>query len=131
QYIRLCRLMVVRTPLHLQRQQLRRRRHQPGADPRVAVPGPVAQPQRPQRANPLRRLPHVIEVDMIDYQTIEVERDARGFATLWLNRPDRNNAFNAQMIRELTAALKGLDAEPELRFLLLRGRGRHFSAGAD
>lgn len=68
---------------------------------------------------------------MSDYQTIEVERDARGFATLWLNRPDRNNAFNAQMIRELTAALKGLDAEPELRFLLLRGRGRHFSAGAD
>jgi methylglutaconyl-CoA hydratase len=68
---------------------------------------------------------------MTDFQTIELERDPRGFATLWLNRPEKNNAFNAQVIRELTAALKTLNADTELRFLLLRGRGKHFSAGAD
>lgn len=68
---------------------------------------------------------------MTDYQTIEIEQDSRGYATLWLNRPEKNNAFNAQMIRELTAALKSLDESPDLRFLLLRGRGKHFSAGAD
>ena len=68
---------------------------------------------------------------MTDYQTIQVEQDPRGYATLWLNRPEKNNAFNAQMIRELTAALKSLDENPDLRFLLLRGRGKHFSAGAD
>lgn len=68
---------------------------------------------------------------MTDYQTIAIEHDPRGYATLWLNRPEKNNAFNAQMIRELTAALKSLDENPDLRFLLLRGRGKHFSAGAD
>ena len=31
----------------------------------------------------------------------ETLRDPRGFATLWLNRPEKNNAFNAEMIREL------------------------------
>ncbi|HBS78703.1 MAG TPA: gamma-carboxygeranoyl-CoA hydratase, partial [Pseudomonas sp.] len=36
---------------------------------------------------------------MTDFQTIELNKDARGFATLWLNRPEKNNAFNAEMIR--------------------------------
>ncbi|MCO5786602.1 gamma-carboxygeranoyl-CoA hydratase [Pseudomonas sp. G11-1] len=65
------------------------------------------------------------------FNTIELERDARGFATLWLNRPDKNNAFNAGMIQELLQALDQLQADTNLRFVLLRGRGRHFSAGAD
>jgi len=68
---------------------------------------------------------------MSDFSTIEVTRDPRGFATLWLSREDKNNAFNAQMIRELIKALDELAEDAGLRFLLLRGRGRHFSAGAD
>lgn len=68
---------------------------------------------------------------MSDFITIELEKDPRGFATLWLNRPEKNNAFNAEMISELTTAIDLIAADSSLRFLLLRGRGKHFSAGAD
>ncbi|WP_439884242.1 gamma-carboxygeranoyl-CoA hydratase [Pseudomonas syringae] len=68
---------------------------------------------------------------MTAFATIDLIDDPRGFATLWLNRPDKNNAFNAQMIRELILALDEVQSQPALRFLLVRGRGKHFSAGAD
>lgn len=68
---------------------------------------------------------------MTDFTAIQLETDPRGFATLWLNRADKNNAFNADMIRELILALDAVMADKTLRFLLLRGRGKHFSAGAD
>jgi len=68
---------------------------------------------------------------MTDFTNIQLETDPRGFATLWLNRPQKNNAFNAEMIRELTLALGIVSTNEQLRFLLLRGRGRHFCAGAD
>ncbi|OLS62868.1 gamma-carboxygeranoyl-CoA hydratase [Pseudomonas putida] len=68
---------------------------------------------------------------MTDFSTLELIKDPRGFATLWLSRADKNNAFNAEMIRELIVALDELAADTRLRFVILRGRGRHFSAGAD
>lgn len=68
---------------------------------------------------------------MTDFTTLQLEQDPRGFATLWLNRPEKNNAFNAAMIRELILALEAVASDQTLRFLLLRGRGKHFSAGAD
>ncbi|MDY7560087.1 gamma-carboxygeranoyl-CoA hydratase [Pseudomonas sp. 10B1] len=68
---------------------------------------------------------------MNDFHTLELHTDPRGFATLWLNRPDKNNAFNAQMIRELILALDDVQSDASLRFMLIRGRGKHFSAGAD
>lgn len=68
---------------------------------------------------------------MTSFKTIELEYSDNGVATLWLNRPERNNAFNAEMISELLTALDKVQAAAGLRFLLLRGRGKHFSAGAD
>lgn len=68
---------------------------------------------------------------MTDFHTVELHTDPRGFATLWLNRADKNNAFNAQMIRELIVALDDVQADTRLRFMVIRGRGKHFSAGAD
>ncbi|MDE1166174.1 MAG: gamma-carboxygeranoyl-CoA hydratase [Pseudomonas sp.] len=68
---------------------------------------------------------------MSDFATLQLHKDPRGFATLWLNREEKNNAFNAQMIRELNLAIAQLAADGSLRFVLLRGRGKHFSAGAD
>ncbi|WPP01503.1 gamma-carboxygeranoyl-CoA hydratase [Pseudomonas sp. HR96] len=65
------------------------------------------------------------------FSTLQLELDPRGFATLWLDRAETHNAFNAQMIRELIIALDQINANPALRFAILRGRGRHFSAGAD
>lgn len=68
---------------------------------------------------------------MSPFTTLELLHDPRGFATLWLNRADTHNAFNAQMIDELNTVIGQLAGDPDLRFVLLRGRGKHFSAGAD
>ncbi len=68
---------------------------------------------------------------MSDFNTVELVNDPRGFATLWLSRQEKNNAFNAEMIRELIIALDQVQADAALRFLVVRGRGKHFSAGAD
>ena len=65
---------------------------------------------------------------MSDFNTLELVTDSRGFATLWLSREAKNNAFNAQMIRELIIALDQVQGDASLRFLLLRARGKHFSA---
>ena len=52
-------------------------------------------------------------------------------ATIWMNRPDLHNAFDENLIAELTAACVALDADPDVRILVLAGRGKSFSAGAD
>jgi len=57
--------------------------------------------------------------------------DARGVATLSLNRPEIHNAFDDALIAELTAELNRLEAEPALRVIVLAANGKSFSAGAD
>lgn len=64
------------------------------------------------------------------YETLEITRDA-GVVTLWMNRPDVHNAFNEQLIAELTVACRELDADDSVRVMVLAGRGKSFSAGAD
>ena len=54
-----------------------------------------------------------------------------GVARLELNRPEKHNAFNAEMIAELTAAFTLLAEQQSLRLVILRGNGPSFSAGAD
>jgi methylglutaconyl-CoA hydratase len=64
------------------------------------------------------------------YETLAIER--RGaVATLWMDRPEVFNAFNEQLIAELAAACAELDADTSARVVVLAGRGKHFSAGAD
>jgi methylglutaconyl-CoA hydratase len=57
--------------------------------------------------------------------------DERGVATVTLNRPEVNNAYNDAMIDGLLAAMDDLGSRPQLRAVLLTGNGRHFQAGAD
>ena len=64
------------------------------------------------------------------YQTLEIETKGP-VATLWMNRPDVHNAFDETLIAELTAACKALDHDPAVRIVILAGRGKSFSAGAD
>ena len=64
------------------------------------------------------------------YETLEIQREA-GVATIWMNRPDVHNAFNAQLIADLTSACIELDADDTVRAVVLAGRGKSFSAGAD
>ncbi|MCB1560689.1 MAG: enoyl-CoA hydratase/isomerase family protein [Xanthomonadales bacterium] len=48
-----------------------------------------------------------------------------------LNRPELHNAFNAEMIAELTATLREADDDAGVRAVILSGNGKSFSAGAD
>jgi len=61
---------------------------------------------------------------------ISVER-AGPVATVWLDRPDRGNGFISAMQVELHERLAELDADPAVRAIVVTGRGRFFSTGAD
>ena len=52
-------------------------------------------------------------------------------ATITLNRPDRLNAFTATMAMELIAAFDVVDADDDVRAVVVTGAGRGFCAGAD
>jgi methylglutaconyl-CoA hydratase len=57
--------------------------------------------------------------------------DARGVATVTLNRPEVNNAYDGGLIEGLLAAMDALSGAAGLRAIVLNGNGRHFQAGAD
>jgi methylglutaconyl-CoA hydratase len=57
--------------------------------------------------------------------------DARSVATVTLNRPEVNNAYDDALIQGLWAALDALGKAPVLRAVIVKGNGRHFQAGAD
>jgi methylglutaconyl-CoA hydratase len=57
--------------------------------------------------------------------------DARGVASLVLNRPAVNNAYDHELITGLLTALDELERREQLRAVILKGNGRHFQAGAD
>lgn len=64
------------------------------------------------------------------FTTLEIEL-AGPVATIWMNRPDMHNAFDEILIAELTAACIALDDDNDVRVVVLAGRGKSFSAGAD
>jgi enoyl-CoA hydratase/3-hydroxyacyl-CoA dehydrogenase len=65
------------------------------------------------------------------YETISIQRDY-GVEWISLNRPHRLNAFNMDMIEELSTALDEAEADEEVRCIVFQGAGdRAFSAGAD
>ncbi|MDP1963759.1 MAG: enoyl-CoA hydratase-related protein [Reyranella sp.] len=63
--------------------------------------------------------------------TVLWEIDKRGVASVTLNRPEVNNAYNGDLIQGLHSAMDVLGREAGLRLVVLRGNGRHFQAGAD
>jgi enoyl-CoA hydratase/carnithine racemase len=64
------------------------------------------------------------------YQTLECKEDG-AVATIQLNRPQKKNAFNAQMRREMESLLHVLARKPEVRAVVLTGGEEIFCAGAD
>ena len=66
-----------------------------------------------------------------DYDLIDLEATEEGLVIVTLNRPDVHNAFNAELIAELTDAFKTIADQPSVRMMILRGAGPSFSAGAD
>lgn len=64
-------------------------------------------------------------------QPVLMNVDARGIATLTLNRPHRNNAYNDAMIQGLIDCVTTCQANDKVRVIVLRGNGNYFQAGAD
>ncbi|MGM0659655.1 MAG: crotonase/enoyl-CoA hydratase family protein [Pseudomonadota bacterium] len=64
-------------------------------------------------------------------ETISIETDARGVATLWLDRADKHNAMSARMIAEVHEAADALGGDDTCRVVVLAARGKTFCAGGD
>jgi methylglutaconyl-CoA hydratase len=64
-------------------------------------------------------------------EPVLVAVDRRGVATVTLDRPEVNNAYDGALIAALAGGLDRLAATPGIRLVVLRGNGRHFQAGAD
>jgi methylglutaconyl-CoA hydratase len=62
--------------------------------------------------------------------TLEIET-RNAISWIWMARPDRHNAFDEVLIAELTELLKSLDKDSSVRAIVLAGKGKSFSAGAD
>ncbi len=60
-----------------------------------------------------------------------IERDTRGIVTLTLDRTEARNALSAELVGQLTEALKSLAGDPSVRVVKLTGAGDVFCAGAD
>jgi len=69
---------------------------------------------------------------MSDPQPTTLRYDvAGGIATITLDRPDAMNAFNSAMMNELLAMFDRIDADDDVRVVIVTGAGRAFCAGAD
>jgi len=64
-------------------------------------------------------------------EAVEIEIDARGVATVTLNRPDKHNALTPDIIAGLTETAGVLGADPDVRVVVLTGTGKSFCAGGD
>mgnify|MGYP000871569855 CR=1 FL=1 len=64
------------------------------------------------------------------YETILTEVDS-GVGIVTMNRPERHNAFDDVLIRELIDAVGVMERDPAVRVLVISGTGKSFCAGAD
>ncbi len=65
------------------------------------------------------------------YQKVIVEKNEKFVGTITLNRPDKLNTFDSDMAIELYDALWEMDADEQVRVVLLKGAGKAFCAGID
>lgn len=68
---------------------------------------------------------------MADNTSLVESTQREGVVTLRLNRPERRNALDAELLRALAAALDALRDDPSARVVVLRGNGPVFSSGID
>lgn len=63
-------------------------------------------------------------------ELVQYEREG-SIVVLRLNRPEKLNAFNDDLVRALGAALRRFDVDPDANVAIICGNGRAFSSGAD
>src|SRR5512139_2718571 len=66
-----------------------------------------------------------------DYKTIILEKNEEGIGTLTLNRPEVFNAISEELIAEVLDALRVVNADADIKVLIITGAGKGFQAGAD
>ena len=66
----------------------------------------------------------------MQFDTIDVQVDGSA-ATLLLDRPEKLNPLSVHTLHELEEAARWLDRQPDLKVVVVGGRGRAFSSGAD
>jgi len=64
-------------------------------------------------------------------EKVLIDIDDVGVATMTLNRPDRSNAMDAEMVEELLEVYWGLDDDPLVRAIVVTGAGKAFCSGVD
>jgi enoyl-CoA hydratase/carnithine racemase len=64
------------------------------------------------------------------FSSLEIETDGP-VATVWLNRPNKLNALSLELLEEITKAALWFNTNDNIRSVIIAGRGRAFSAGAD
>jgi len=67
----------------------------------------------------------VTDSDVLQYEVSD------GIATIWLNRPEKKNCINWELLIKLGEALDRAEEDDDARVVVIRGRGHTFCAGAD
>ena len=80
---------------------------------------------------PLDNRPETTHYRRVPGELVLFDIDARGVATITLNRPDQLNAINLEMRDLLWTYLEACRDTPDVRLILFRGQGPAFCAGAD
>ncbi len=65
------------------------------------------------------------------FETVKLETDQRGVATLTLDRPEKHNAMSATMLTELKTIAGQMAKDDSIRIIVLTGAGKSFCAGGD
>ena len=71
------------------------------------------------------------EARMSENSHVLLDIDSRGVARVVLNRPERNNAYDGDLIAALLKGFDTLEQTEGLRAVVISGNGKHFQAGAD
>ena len=70
-------------------------------------------------------------MDTFQYETVLSTLGDSGVRTIALNRPERLNAMNGQLMVDIARAFDAANADPETRAIIFTGQGRAFCAGDD
>ncbi len=72
-----------------------------------------------------------MQTDLMNSEFIRVETDSRGVVTVTLNKPQKHNAFDDEILKQLNHIFQSLGKNEEVKVVVLAAEGKSFSAGAD